>query len=201
MKLAKDIRAIEAMGPAQRGVFSKGDLQTLLGEKHPSAFVRRVRALQDQDVLKRFVRGWYVLPASFDLATLSQRLGPDSYISLGTALAKQLIVGTTAERKISAIKRGRSRKYEGLGYTILHLGVAEHLLFGFDTKAGVRWATPEKAFLDTLYFHLRGRRYRFDVYSDLNLSALNRQRLTDYLGVYRNPKFVSFVQGVLDESE
>jgi len=51
---------------------------------------------------------------------------------------------------------------------------------------------------DVLYFHLRGRRYSFDIYSDIDLARLKKKRLSDYLTRYRNPKFVSFTTGLLE---
>ncbi len=60
------------------------------------------------------------------------------------------------------------------------------------------WADPEKAVLDTLYFHLRGRRYVFDIYSDLAIEKLDMDRVRTYLKRYRNPRFVSFATGLLE---
>ena len=96
-----------------------------------------------------------------------------------------------------AARPGRAHAYRGLGVEIVHVHIAPHLDFGHDTVDGVRWADPEKAALDALYFHLRGRRYPFDVYSDLDLSRLDATRLEDYLARYRNPKFVAFARSVL----
>ena len=70
-------------------------------------------------------------------------------------------------------------------------------MFGFLVDDGVRNANAEKAFLDTLYFHLRGRRYPFDIYSDMAVERFDLTRVREYLGRYRNPKFVAFVEGVL----
>ena len=178
-------------------MFSKADLQTVLGEPHPAAFIRRVDALERAHVVRRFIRGWYTVPDALDLPTLSQRIAPGSYISFGTVLARALVVGTQLEREIWAAKTGRSLHYEGLGYRIHHLGIAPHLVFGFELDAGVRWATPEKALLDTLYFHLRGQRYPFDIYSDLNLRRLDRALLVELIRHYRNPKFAAFAEGII----
>ncbi len=75
MKTSHDIILIQGLSCPQRGVFSKPDLQTALGEPHPSAFVRRLKRLEEIGVLRRFVRGWYVAQ-EFHLPTLSQRLAP-----------------------------------------------------------------------------------------------------------------------------
>ena len=102
-----DIRLIESWESEQRGVFSNMDLQTALAEKHRTAFNRRLQALQYNGVLRRFVRGWYVAQ-NFDLATLSQRIAPESYISFATVLSQNLLIGTSPERRIVAVKIGRT---------------------------------------------------------------------------------------------
>ena len=197
MKLAKDTELIRSLGPGQRGVFSKGDLQGALGERHPAAFFRRVNALVKRGVLRRFARGWYVSD-QVDLSVLSQRIAPQSYISMESVLSEALMAGVSPELNVTAVKTGPSRVYEGCGLRVTHLGVKPALVFGFSTTGGVRRADAEKATLDTLYFHLRGRRYPFDVFSDIDYSVLNREKLRGYLKAYENPKFVAFVKGLVD---
>jgi hypothetical protein len=133
----------------------------------------------------------------FDLATLSQRLAPESYVSFSTVLARNLIIGPSPEGRLVAVKVGRPRRYADGDDVIEHVSVTEDLLFGYSAIDGVRSADAEKAFLDTLYFHLRGRRYPFDIFSDMAVDRLDHDRVADYLARYRNPKFVVFAEGVL----
>ena len=99
---------------------------------------------------------------------------------------------------MAVIDRLRPHRYAGAGFVVEHVGVTVGLWFGFTVRDGVRYADAEKAVLDTLYFHLRGRRQAFDIYSDLNLRKLDRARLRDYLARYRNPRFVTFAQRLLE---
>jgi hypothetical protein len=193
----EDAGRVEAVRAAQRGVFTKTDLQVLLGERHPAAFTRRIQALVRAGVLRRFVRGIYV-HSEFDMPTLSQRLAADSYISFGNVLARHLVIGTRPEHQLLAAKPGRAHVYRSLDLEIAHLHIAPHLDFGHSVENGVRWADAEKAALDTLYFHLRGRRYPFDIYSDIDIARLDKARLTAYLSRFRNPKFATFARGVLE---
>lgn len=193
---APDAERVVRLAPAQRGVFSKADLQVLLGERHPAAFTRRVARLVTRGVLQRFVRGIYV-HGDFDLATVSQRLAHDSYVSFGTVLARHLLVGPNPKNQLIAAKPGRAHTYRGLDREIVHVQIASHLDFGHTIENGVQWADAEKAALDTLYFHQRGRRYAFDVFSDIDVARLERARLERYLPRFRNPKFVTFARGVL----
>jgi hypothetical protein len=58
-------------------------------------------------------------------------------------------------------------------------------------------ADPEKAFIDLLYFYVKGARYLIDPMSDVIVDKLNKKRLFAYLKRYKNPKFVKFVKGLL----
>jgi len=196
VKLPSDAKVLAGLASEQRGVFSTKDLEVALQDRHPASFARRVRALLEAGVLRRFLRGWYVAD-TFDLPTLSQRLAPASYISFGNVLARRLLIGTSPQRQVMAARVGRSRRYRALGYEIVHLSIAAHLDFGHCAEEGVDWADSEKALLDVLFFHLRGQRYVFDPFSDIDLSRLDRERIDTYLERYRNPKFVTFVEGVL----
>ena len=198
MKSLDDARAVRNAARSQRGVFSKADLQILLVDPHPASFVRRITALLKADELHRFCRGWYV-HAPFDLETLCQRIAPTSYVSFGTVLAHELLIGTRPERQVIAVTTGRSARYSGLDHEIVFVHIAKHLDFGYAPRGGVRYADAEKAMLDALYFHLRGRRYPFDIYSDVDYSRLDRNKVASYLERYRNPKFVAFARGVLKE--
>lgn len=200
MKRAGDTLLVQRLATAQRGVFSKADLQTALAEAHPAAFVRRVKSLEALGIVRRFARGWYVVDP-FDLGTLSQRIAPGSYISFDTVLARRGVIGTNPERRVTAVKMTKARSYDGLGFRVDHVRITPNLFFGFDTdEDGVRYANAEKAVLDALYFHLRGRRYVFDIYSDLDRTKLDLERLESYLAHYANPKFIPFAKGVLELS-
>lgn len=196
MKALLDAERIRDLASAQRGVFSSSDLHVLLADPQPTGFLRRVRTLEQAGIIRRFTRGMYVRDG-FDLPTLSQRLAPDSYISFGNALARHLVIGTLPERQILAARPSTAHTYTGLGYEVVHVHIAPHLDFGHNVEQGVRWADAEKATLDTLYFHLRGRRYPFDIYSDIDPARLDRARLELYLERYRNPRFIAFARGVL----
>ena len=196
MNALGDSRTVTQLSPEQGGVFSTADLKTALAEPHPAAFGRRIRTLLDHRVLFRFTRGFYVTE-EFELPVLSQRIAPDSCISFETVLARQLMIGTSPARRIVATKVGRARRYRSRGFEVEHVGIAAGLSFGCEPTDGVRYADAEKAVLDVLYFHLRGRRYAFDIYSDLNLRKLDMNRVREYLQRYRNPKFVAFAERML----
>lgn len=196
MNLWSDQQILQELAPAQRGVFTTADLQAAMGEPNRAAVWRRIDALIGAGVIRRFRRGIYVAE-SFEPLVLSQRLDPESVVSFETVLAKELIIGVDPSKRIRATQLGRPRSFAGLGIEIEHFRITPSLAFGWNAIDGVKMASAEKAVLDVLYFHLRGTRYAFDVYSDLNLARLDLAVLREFLQRYRNPKFVSFAKNVL----
>jgi hypothetical protein len=195
---ARDYRLLERWAPKMGGVWSTSDLRSLFDESNGVVLKRRADRLAGEGALSRFSRGFYTTPG-FDPDTLAARLNPRSYLSLGTVLARELMIGSVPARTLYCVKTGPARTYATPGLTIVCVGVAAHLFFGFSNRRGVQVATPEKALLDTLYFHLRGRAFSFDLFSDVDVSRLDRKLLASYLGRYQNPRFVRFVEGYLDE--
>lgn len=190
------VKTLEKISKTLGGVFTTDDLKLIIQPKHSNAYVLKVRKLIDAKVLFRFMRGIY-LSETFDLATLSQRIEPNSYVSFETVLSKHLIIGIAPKNTIKAVKIGKNKIYKHSKAIVTHHGIGKHLFFGYYTKAGIHWAYPEKAWLDSLYFYQRGATYAFDVYSDVNLNLLNIKRVKQYLKMYRNPKFIRFAEGFL----
>jgi len=194
--LYADSKAVEALTSDLDGVFCISDLRNLLNTKREVELHRRIRRLQSRGVLRRFCRSIYVTQ-EFSLEALSCRINPDSYITCGSVLSLNLLIGSIPSRTVTAAKPGRNRQYlSGFG-NVVQLSIARHLLFGVEFAGGIRRANSEKAFLDTLYFHQKGHKFSFDIYSDINLEFLDMARVREYLARYRNPKFVRFVENVL----
>ena len=197
-KSLKDAGLIQKYTGQMAGVFSVGDLRQLFGEGNDVLLYRRIRTLEDAGIINRFVRGVYVTPG-FAPETLAARIVDKSYLSMGTILAKELMIGSVPAKTIYAVKTGRSRIFKGQGLTVEYVGVAESLYFGYRTEKGIRYAIPEKALLDILYFHLHGHSFSFTIYQDIDLSRINHKLIEQWLSQYRNPKFISFVKGYLND--
>ena len=191
------ILAVQNMAPAQRGVFSRRDLEALFDVSGPSEVANRVRRLQDQGVLRRFCRGWYVTD-NVHLPTLSQRLAPDSIVSMTWVLSSKQLIGPASRRRIEAVRTtSRGRIYDNLGHQVVHRSISPNLIFGYHILDGIRYATPEKAYLDVLHFHLAGNSFPFDIYSDVAIDLLDPETLKKYILAYKNPKFRSFASEML----
>jgi hypothetical protein len=195
-KNLNDYRLIEKWAASMDGVFSFSDLKNVFNEKTPLLLHRRVRALVSIGALTRFKRGVYCTE-NFNLEALSQRLYPDSCISLGTVLARRLLIGSVPAKTVYAVKTGRNRAfYSHLG-NLVYCGIAPYLMFGYEYENGRRYATAEKAFLDTLYFYQKGHTFSFNIFEDINITDLNTAEIRLLLKKYKNPKFITFVKGVI----
>jgi hypothetical protein len=178
------------------GVFSFSDLKNVFNEKTPLLLHRRIYALISVGVLTRFKRGFYCTE-NFNLETLSQRLYPDSCISLGTVLAHRLLIGSIPAKTVYAVKTGRNRAFYSSKGNLIYCGITPHLLFGYEYENGRRYATAEKAFLDTLYFYQKGFNFSFNIFEDINITNLDTAKTRFLLKKYKNPKFITFVKGVI----
>jgi len=194
---ATDYRLLATHAPLMGGVFSTSDLRALFDEGRSVALKRRIDALVAEELLARFCRGFYTTP-QYAPAVLAARLNPTAYLSLGSILARELMIGAVPLKTVQCVKTGPSRAYESEALSVVCLGLRRELFFGFRVEDGLRVALPEKALLDTLYFHQHGHRFSFDIYSDIDLSRVNSKRLAQFLDRYRNPRFVRFARDYVD---
>ncbi len=195
-----DAELVRKYSARMGGVFSTADLGNLFAEQNQVLLHRRIGILREAGILRRFCRGAYVTP-EFRPEVLASRIVEESYLSLGTVLAREMMVGTVPARTMYAVRVGKNRIFRGPGLTLEFVGLKRSLFFGYTAAQGIRYATAEKALLDTLYFYLHGRAYSFDIYRDVDVSRVNRGLIDQWLTAYRNPRFVSFVKGFLDDRD
>jgi hypothetical protein len=139
-----DYLLIEKWSDQMGGVFSLKDIESLFNEKNVLRLQRRISTLMRNRVLTRFKREFY-LSKSYNLEILSQRIYPDSYLSLGTVLACHLLIGSIPAKTVYAIKTGRNRRFDSEIVSIVYCGVAPHLYLGYEYENAIRYASAEKA--------------------------------------------------------
>lgn len=194
--LYRDAKIIERLSEAQDGVFSNADLKSIIDFSNSASLYRRIKNLTDNNILRKFAAGFYVTE-KFKPAVLSQRLCPRSYLSFGTVLAEELVISSIPAKRVWAVKIGPTREYTNQHFAVQQFGIQSKYFFGFTNLNGVNRATKEKAFIDTLYFYQSGVRFSFNIYSDINTDILDNELIYSYLIFYQNPKFISFVKGII----
>lgn len=198
MNTLKCYQLLQKMTPEMGGVFSTNDLRNLFNQSNDVLLSRMLKILEKEKILKRFRQGFYTT-TQYNAEMLTCRIYPDAYISLGTVLSQQLVIGSIPSKTIYAVRSGRNKLFQGSGVSISYFGIAPSLMFDISLKDGIRYVTAEKAFLDCLYFYQKGRKFSFNIFSDVNFSRLNLIRITQLLEKYNNPKFIAFVNGVLSD--
>ena len=193
----QDLLRVQQLITALNGVFRLSDLQIALKSRNLPTLHNRINRIVRAGLLKRFRNGIYIAEG-FSRETLSIRINPAAYLSLGTVLAANGLIGTAPEKRLYAVKIGRSRRYQHADLTIEHLGISAGIYFGFIERNGIKYADSEKAYLDTLYYHMKGRRFSFNPAADVNTGLLNMARIRRYLARYKNGRFVKFCRGLLD---
>lgn len=176
------------------GVFTLADLKVALDVDSEATLFRSLADLTDRGTLVKVKRGIYAVPQA-SLEVISSRIEPQAYVSTGTVLARNAIIGSIPARRLQAVKCGRPRTYQCPLGTIEHLSITPRLHFGFEFERERRVATPEKAFLDVYYFLYKGKAFSFDPSTDANVDALNENLIADYL-VHYEPRFVSFFERI-----
>lgn len=181
-----------------RGVFTLNELKNFLDQPNKVLFYRELAKLEKENLISRLSRGMYLTPAG-NLEVASQKICSRSYISFGNVLAQAMLIGSVPIKTVYAVKIGKSRIYKGPMGNILQLGITPNLFFGYEIKNGVAYANCEKAFLDTLYFYQKGKKFSFNVLSDIYVNLLDQKKLKEYLKKYKNPRFTKFVQRILND--
>ena len=185
-----DMRLLQNHAPAMDRIFRIGDMAILLQAKGKNLYDRIARLIDNQ-LLVAICRGFYGTEG-WTLESASARLYPDSFISGPSMLAEHLLIGTVPTQRLFCIKTGLPRTFDTSQGRIDFHSIQAKQLFGYARQGLVNKADPERALLDTLYYHLRGEQFFFDLYSDVNVNGLDAQRFARYVEKFRNPKFKAF---------
>ncbi len=198
LSLANLISRLQTLNSTMEGVYSFGDLCNLIGAGSDIGNAKVIARLQREGVVQRIKRGIYVTRDP-NLWVLGFRIKTDAYVSMDSVLAKNGLVGSLPARAVSMVYPGRKTTIETpSGDSLRFFSIQPDLYFGFfPQKNGVEVADKEKAYLDLIYFYTKGARYIFDPLVEVKTNKLDTKKLMTYLKRYKNPKFVTFVKGLL----
>ncbi len=182
---------------AQQGVLLHSDLEVFWEGGSAQTLQNRINLFASEGVLRKVCRGVYV-GRSFNPWMLASRMYPDCVISTVSVLAKSAFVGTAPTEQVWCTRIGKSRDHFSKGIAVHAWSLDPFLMtFGIEFQGAIRVATPEKAFLDTLHFHMHGRTYPFSIPNDIDLDRLDHERIEEYLLHYKNRRFRTFANGIL----
>ena len=188
------MRGIELLKVA-RGLnkffFTIADLEKITGLPRRSLYVTLKRWV-DKGIIERVGQGIY-LPAMMDVSmeNVAAQLYIPNYLSFESALSRYGILNLVPYTLTFATPR-KTRNFTLRKQGVEFKQISTKLFFGYEIKNGINIATPEKAFLDHLYFQSRGKAsLDFD---ELNLKGLSLQIAKKYA-----ERFPGYVQKRLGE--
>ena len=195
-KMLENAQKLLEFAPKIGGVFSLSELSSLFDISSQQMLWIKIKQFEEAGLLKRYSRGIYITQ-NFDPMILSAKVRTDSYISFGSALAYYKLIGTESPFLISCIVTSKASEYKG-EVNLSYARISKNLFFGTAIlNNGVRIANAEKAVLDTLYFHQHKKIFYFNIFQDINFSALSKETMDSYLERYANPKFKAFVRNTV----
>jgi len=188
--IVSDMRLLQSHAPAMDRVFRIGDL-AILFQAEGKSLHDRIARLIDNQLLFAICRGLYGTEG-WTLESASARLYPDSFVSGPSMLAEHLMIGTVPAQRLFCVKTGLPRTFETPQGQIAFHAIQAKQVFGFERQGFVNKADPERALLDTLYYHLRGEPFFFDLFTDVNVAEVDAKRFAQYVDRFHNPKFKAF---------
>ena len=174
----------------QRTVFTTKQLALLLGEANTTIIAKRMYYFVHSGQLLSLQRGVYAKPG-YNPEELACVLQVPCYLSLEYVLQKSGVV-FQYDSTFTAISF-RNRAFEVDGHAIQYRQVRGELLAdlrGIQNIGNINIATPERAFLDTLYLNSQ---YHFD-----NLHPLNRATIQELLPMYGSARMEERVKAMFN---
>jgi hypothetical protein len=193
------LKKIEQFSSALGGVFSFSDLWNVIGLQSSDRTAKVINRLIREQILFKVQRGIYTT-SDPDLWILASRFKENACISMDSVLAREGLTGSLPGKSVSLIYAGNTQIIETAFGRIRFFKIRKELIFGTRGRpGGVTTSNREKAYLDLLYYHVKGAHFVIDPLKDVDLWKLDFKVIHRYLRAYRNPKFIQFVKGTLHE--
>ena len=187
----KGIELLKALQKINKPFYTIPDLEKITALPRRSLYV----------ALKRWVAGGYIervtqgiyLPmgSTISMETVAAQLYIPNYLSFESALAKYGILNLIPYTITFATTR-KTKQYTLRKQEIEYRQMARDLFFGFEMKSGIYIASPEKAFLDEVYFLTRGK-LTLD-FDEIDAPKLSLKRLKDF-----SKRFPSYVRSQIED--
>src|SRR3989338_9925310 len=167
-------------------VFTFKDISLIWGDSDKKATIDGVNYYVKTGELYRIRRGIYAKDKNYDKLELATRIFTPSYVSFETVLI-QTGINFQFYKKIT-VASYQTREIDVDGQTYSYKKIKDFVLTnpaGVEHKDETSVASPERAFLDTIYIH---KDYHFD-----NLGSLNWDKVFEMLPIYKNKRMAKKV--------
>lgn len=187
----RSIELLKLLQKINKPFYSIADLEKITNLPRNSLYVALKRWVTG-GIIERVAQGIYVpMGSNISLENVAAQLYIPNYLSFESALAKYGVLNLIPYTLTFATTR-KSRKYTLRKQAIEFRQIASELFFGYETKNGIWIASPEKAFLDQIYFVVRGKA-TLDV-DELDIKKLSIKILKDY-----SKRFPTYVRNYISK--
>lgn len=187
----KRIELLKIFQRMNKPFYTIADLEKITGLSRNSLYIALER-WKTQAFIDRVGQGIYLpIGITTSVENIASQLYIPNYLSFESALAKYGILNLIPYTITFATTR-KTRKYTLRKQEIEFRQITPKLFFGFEMKNGIYIASPEKAFLDEVYFVTRGKAtLDFD---EIDIEKLSRKTLQDC-----SKRFPSYVRNQIKD--
>jgi len=187
----KAIELLKLLQKMNKPFYTIADLEKITSLPRESLYVA-LKRWESGGIIERVAQGIYVpMGSNISLENVAAQLYIPNYLSFESALAKYGVLNLIPYTLTFATTR-KTRKYTLRKQEIEFRQISAELFFGFEMKNGMYIALPEKAFLDEVYFVIRGKAaLDFD---EVDIKKLSSKTLKDY-----SKRFPAYVQRYIEK--
>lgn len=164
-------------------ILTTKDIALIWEETNTLNLLAKVKYYAKQGSLIRLSRGIFAKSKEYDLKELAGSIYTPSYISFETVLREAGIIFQHHDATFAASPYPITKKIDG--HTIIFRKLKDSILYnglGVKKEKGYSIATPERAFLDTIYLSPK---FYFD-----NLRSINWELCFELVKIYENKQLV-----------
>lgn len=152
----KGIELLKILQKINKSFYTIADLEKITGLPRDSLYVA-LKRWETGEIIERISQGIYIpMGGNVSLENVAAQLYIPNYLSFESALARYGILNLIPYALTFATTR-KTKKYTLQKQEVEFRQIFPELFSGFEMKNGIYIASPEKAFLDQVYFIVRGK--------------------------------------------
>jgi len=159
------------------------DIALIWGETNTANLFAKIKYYAKQGSLIRLTRGVFAKNKEYEVKELAASIYTPSYVSFETVLREAGVIFQHHDATFVAGPYPMTKKIDG--HTIVFRKLKDSILFnglGIKKEKGYSIATPERAFLDTIYLSPK---FYFD-----NLRSINWELCFELVKIYENTQLI-----------
>jgi predicted transcriptional regulator of viral defense system len=187
----KGIELLKILQKINKPFYTIADLEKITALPRKSLYVA-LKRWESRGIIERVTQGIYVpMGSNIPLEKVATQLYLPNYLSFEYALAKTGILNLIPYTLTFATTR-KTRRYTLRKQAVEFRQISTKLFFGYEMKDGINIALPEKAFLDEIYFVMRGR-------ASLDFDEVDIKKLSIKALKELSRKFPAYVRSCIEE--